>query len=201
MYWLAIALWWWADFPIVPGVRVGPVNEKSTGRSLLALPGAGAKAAQIHMGEGFEEPGVILYPDDPTRRLEVVWRGSPPTPAIVWICRDSASRQSACRWRTAAGVSMGTTLKELERLNGKPFRMAGCCFDYSGSVVSFGDGKLASYDCGLRFFLDLDLRMEGLTPEDVEAVQGDRFLWSSHPVLQKLNPRVGVMRLDFPERR
>ncbi len=199
MHWLAIALWWWADFLIVPGVRVGPVNEKSTERSLLALPGAGAKAAQIYMGEGFEEPGVILYPDDPSRRLEVVWRGRPPAPAVVWICRGG---KVPCRWRSAAGVSMGTTLKELERLNSKPFKMSGCCFDYAGSVVSFGDGKLASFvggSGGLRLFLDV--RTDGLTRQEADAVTGDRTISSSHTVPQKINPRVWLMRLDFPERR
>jgi hypothetical protein len=196
MHWLALALlWWWADFLIVPGARVGPVNSTSTERSLLALPGAGAKAAKIYMGEGFEEPGVVLYPDDPSRRLEVVWRGTPSTPATVWICRGG---KVPCRWRTAAGVSMGTSLKDLERLNGKPFQMAGCCFDGGGSVSSFGDGKLASYDKGLRLFLDL--RTDGLTRQEADAVMGDRVILSSHPVLQKLNPRLGVMRLDFPER-
>ena len=195
MSWLPIALWWWADFLIVPGVRVGPVDQKSTERALLALPGAGAKAAQIYMGEGFEEPGVVLYPDDPSRRLEVVWRGSPPAPAFVWICRGG---KVPCRWRTAAGVSMGTTLKELERLNWKPFKMSGCCFDYAGSVVSFEDGKLASYDQGLRLFLNL--RTDGLSREEIAPISGDRVISSSHPVLQKLNPRIGVMRLDFPER-
>ncbi len=196
MHWLAIALWW-ADFLIVPGVRVGPVNQKSTERSLLALPGAGAKSAQIYMGEGFEEPGVTLYPDDPARRLEVVWRGDPPTPASVWFCWYLAPRQSGCRWRTAAGVSMGTTLKELERLNGKPFKVLGSGFDGSGLVSSFGDGKLASYDQRLRLYLGL--MTAGLTRQEAAAVTGDRVISSSHPVLQKLNPRIGVMRLDFPE--
>ena len=196
MRWLAIALWWWADFTITPGVRVGPVNEKSTERSLLALPGAGAEVAQIYMGEGVEEPGVVLYPDDPSRRLEVVWRRSPPVLEVVWICRGG---KVPCRWRTAAGVSMGTTLKELERLNGKPFQMAGCCFDYGGSVLSFNGGKLAAYDQALRLFLDV--RVDGLTREERNAVTGDLTVSSSHPVLRKLNPRVAVMRLDFPERR
>ncbi len=194
MHRLAIVLWWWADFLIVPGERVGPVDQKSTERSLLALPGAGAKAAQVYMGEGFEEPGVVLYPDDPARRLEVVWRGSPPAPAVVWICRGKVP----CRWRTTAGVSMGTTLKELERLNGKPFGMLGSGFDGSGLVSSFGDGKLASYDHGLILYLLL--RTDGLTREEIALISGDRVISSSQPVLQKLNPRVGVMRLDFPER-
>ena len=97
---------------------------------------------------------------------------------------------------------MGTTLKELERLNGKPFELAGCCFDYGGSVVSFSDGKLASFvggSGGLRLFLDV--RTDGLTRQEADAVTGDRTISSSHPVMQKINPRVWVMRLDFPERR
>ena len=37
-----------------------------------------------------------------------------------------------------------------------------------------------------------------LTPEESEAVLGEKFVSSSNPVLQKLNPYVGSMSLDFP---
>jgi len=39
----------------------------------------------------------------------------------VFICRTDLTLPT-CRWRTADGIGMGTTLKEPERLNGKLFR-------------------------------------------------------------------------------
>jgi hypothetical protein len=45
-------------------------------------------------------------------------------------------------WRTTYGITQGTTLLELERINRKPFRLAGFDFDYSGTVLSWESGLL-----------------------------------------------------------
>jgi hypothetical protein len=186
------------DYLIVPGVRVGPVRQSSTMESLRALPGVESKPDLIQIGEGATEPGLVLYPNDPSRRLEVVFRDTPPqTAAHVWICPPPGPAP-ACRWRTATGVGMGTTLRELERLNGKPFEMVGCCFDGSGAVVSFGGGKLSSFKDSFR--LNLNLSPVGLPRQEAKVISGDKDLRSSHPLLRRLNPRVHVMRLHFPER-
>ncbi len=157
------------------------------------------------MGEGMTEPGLVIYKDDPTRRLAVVWGDDKPAhPAIIFICYNEIN--PPCRWHTASGIRRGTTLKELERRNGGPFEMVVWGSDVGGNVVSYRGGKL---ERELRAYgalaLNLSPRMDSqgeyipkLSQAEFEAVEGEKFVVSSDPVLQKLNPYVVGMTLDFP---
>lgn len=195
------------DDLIVPGVRVGPVSRTSTEAALLAELRGVAVPAGVDVGEGMVEPGLVIYKDDPTRRLEVVWNDEKPAhPATIFICR--AENRQACRWHTASGIGMGTRLQELERRNGKPFEMVVWGSDVGGNVVSFDGGKLErelKAFGALRLTLVPRLDRDGgylpkLTREEFDSVQGEKFVQSSNPVLQKLNPSVGWMTLEFPRR-
>jgi hypothetical protein len=191
------------DDLIVPGVRVGPVARTSTEQALLETLGNDAVKAEADTGEG-PESGLMIYKDDPTRRLFVVWNDEKPVlPSIIYICLGTLDAQ--CRWRTASGIGMRTTLQELEKLNGRAFKMVGWGSDVGGNVVSFEAGKLdQELMSSGRLLVTLDHRYakEGgysplLTREESDAVEGG-FILSSHPVLQKLNPYVRIMRLEFP---
>src|SRR5690242_14753899 len=75
------------DDLIVPGFRVGPVSRTSTERSLLQSLGTAAVKEDVQVGEGITEPGLVIYKDDPTRRLAVVWNDEKPAhPATIFIC-------------------------------------------------------------------------------------------------------------------
>ncbi len=98
---------------------------------------------------------------------------------------------------------MGSTLKELERLNGKPFRMVIWGSDVGGGVVSFDGGALASFDGTLRLRLEPRTDAKGhdipelSADEKAEVYDGERIVASSNPVLQKVNPRVHRDDLRF----
>jgi hypothetical protein len=82
----------------------------------------------IELGEGETERGTVLFPDDPTRRLEIVWkdpeRKRRPKPIQI------SSGKSL--WQTIRGISLGTTLQE--QRNGRGFLLAGFAWDYSGTL-------------------------------------------------------------------
>jgi hypothetical protein len=201
---------------IVPGVRIGPVTRTGTEISLIELLGRDAVQQNVEFGEGDSQPGLVIYKDDPTRRLEIVWnRDVPAHPWYVFICRsDLTAPPPPCRWRTADGVGMGTTLKELERLNGKPFRMVIWGADAGGNVVSFDGGALASFDGGFqrepwnsdRLILKLEPRTDEkgndipkLSDEEkAQVYDGEKIVASSRPVLQKMNPYVAEVTQEFP---
>jgi hypothetical protein len=191
-----------SDRLIVPGIRVGPVTRTSTEQSLRRALGNRAVKEKIDVGEGVDEPGLVLYPNDPTRRLEITWnKDQPPHPELVFICRSE--HEVACKWRTAQGIGMGTSLRELEKLNGRPFEMVGWGSDVGGNLTSFQGGRLDKELAPL--LLSLFPRIDGngqylprLTDQEFSDVEGETFLRSEHPVLQKLNPYVGAMRLFFP---
>ena len=194
-----------SDDLIVPGLRVGPVTRTSTEAALLRTLGKAAVKEDVEVGEGMTEPGLVIYKSDPTRTLAVVWGDDKPAhPASVFICYDSAAAR--CRWHTASGIGTGTTLRDLERRNGKPFEMVVWGSDVGGNVTSFDGGKLEqelkSYGVlALNLAPHTDPQGEyipKLTSEEAEAVLGEKIVSSSHPVLQKLNPYVASMSLEFP---
>lgn len=205
-----------ADGLVIPGVRVGPVTRTSTEASLIELLGRDATRQDVDSGEGNTEPGLVIYPGDPARRLEIVWNHDiPARPWYVSICRSGLNAPPPpCRWRTAEGVGMGTTLNELERLNRRPFTMVRWGTDAGGNVVSFDGGALASFGGGFepeqwnsaRLLLRLEPRTDErgnnirkLTNEEETQVYGsDNILPSSHPVLQKMNPYVAEFTEIFP---
>jgi hypothetical protein len=188
------------DYLIVAGVRVGPVTRTSTEASLLKAFGKQAFRASINIGEGMTEPGLILYAEDPARRLAILWNDDKPVghPATIFICYEAPD--PPCRWRTSTGITLGTTLKDLERLNGKPFEMVVWGSDVGGNVTDYHGGTL-NRRLGLTLVPRID--KEGnysphLTDEEFASVQGEKFVPSNDPVLQKLNPYVAAMHLTLP---
>src|SRR5262249_44865910 len=127
----------------------------------------------------------------------------PRHPRIIFLCEF----EKPCRWRTSDGIGFGTSLKELERRNGKPFEMMGWGtnvegYSVGGDLTSFHGGPLGRQLSCLVLTLTPQTNDKGdyvptLSAEELAAVQGE-ILSSSHPVLQKLNPRVGFMRMEFP---
>jgi hypothetical protein len=176
---------------VVPGERVGPVRASTTRSELTGLFGAEVvKDGEVNVGEGEMHPGTLVYPDDPSQRLAITWeKGQPKRIDVCYGLRDGM-----CRWKTPRGVSIGTTLKELEKLNGRPFKLAGFAWDYEGTIVSWEDGKMNNGFGGGRTYLRLHpARPGGNSPPEAAQVRGDRDFSSSHPAMQKLNPKVYQM--------
>jgi len=184
------------DWLIVPGERVGFVTAETTDASLKALFGASnVESVDVYLGEGFTSPGTAVYPSDTTRRIEVVWSDETRTvPKEVRLTGDSSV------WRTAEGISLGSTLREIERLNGYPFRLVGFAFDYGGTIVDCGRGRLVALGCsvadergaskGRLMVVRLNPGVDALGTSEYRQVLGEREFSSGHPAMQKLNPRV-----------
>ncbi len=144
-------------------------------------------------------PATVFFPDVPNRRIEVVWRDGDPAHGPRYV----RLRERATEWRTEEGVSIRTSLRQLERLNGRPFHLAGFAFDDAATVTSWDGGRLRAYSearCHLWVHLD---SLPPLNPTRLalfKQVTGDRIFSSAHPAMQGLNPRVGELLFAFPER-
>jgi len=130
--------------------------------------------------------GSVLFPNDSTRRLDIVW-ADPKTkthPERVDLRGESG------RWAVDPGIRLGMRLTDLERINGGPFTLTGFDWDYGGTVTDWKGGKLAR-PAGVtpRIFIQL-------VPEETDtgavrnAVAGDREFSSKNPAMQQLNPHV-----------
>jgi hypothetical protein len=148
------------------------------------------------LGEGEFWPGTVLFPEDSLRRAEVTWRDTAGR-RRPWYIRLAGTRSV---WHVNGHIRLGTTLRELERLNGKPFTMSGYGWDYGGRVMDWNGGALDTLlhqaDSRIRFSLFPD--SAGLETRAYSQISGDRTYSSALPALQQLNPDIWEIFLDFP---
>jgi hypothetical protein len=163
------------------------------------------KQTDIHLGEGEMAAGTIVFPDDPLRKIEFVWKNSTDrsNPERIIIRGDQSL------WKTGHGISLGTSLKQIETINGKPFNLTGFAWDYEGTIVGWNDGTLNDLDgdpeSETARSLLLRLRpskkiVESISETDFRSVSGDSIFKSDHPVMQVLDPVVYEMILFHGER-
>ena len=93
--------------------------------------------ADVDAEGGTKVPASVLFPTDPKRRLEVWWSNPAERSGLYLIDIHGKST-----WTAPGGMKLGLTLAQLEKLNGKPFKLKG--FDKSGvAAVSDWDGDIA----------------------------------------------------------
>lgn len=173
------------DFLIVPGERIGLVTVRSTEARLREAYGPrNVQIRSISLGEGEEREGLVVFPDQPNE-LEIVLNVAADTghPHFVRISREDSD------WHTAEGVRVGSSLKELQEANGKPFRFNGFEWDLAGLVTSWNGGRYSA-----NFVVALTPgNPDGLRPEWL----GETQLSSDDPALEPLEARVGSIVVTF----
>src|ERR1051325_4728771 len=122
---------------ISPVTCAGPWAPDAGETTLRSVFGAFVRAENVDIGEGEEAPGAVVYPDAPRQTVFVVWKD-----AAGRRYPDSILIRNESQQVTYGGVGIGTTLKALERLNGRPFELSGFAWDYSGTVTSWEGGRL-----------------------------------------------------------
>lgn len=93
-------------------------------------------------------------------------------------------RHPESTWKSKSGVGVGTTLEELEKLNGKPFTFLGFGWDFSG-MTAFSEGELAKQGLGAS--------LEAST--DDHEMWGDGEYSSDDPEARKAGVKVGWLTL------
>jgi len=175
----------------------GVIGPRTTRKDLVQAFGTANVVDQdVDVGEGETQPGTVIFPKDPVRLIEILWRD----PAAKTHPASAQFSGTKSRWKVAHDISLGTSLKELELLNGRPFTLAGFGWDYSGTVLSWENGSLAK-DLGhsqSRVIIRLDSPTPESADKEVEQVLGDRGFPSNHPVMQKLNPTAYQIIVEFP---
>ncbi len=170
----------------------GPISSSTSEADLRRRYGSSAvENSRIQIGEGETAPGTVIYPADSLRRIEIIWRDTLARhrPARIILRGDQS------KWQVSRGITLGTSLRELEQLNGRPFTLAGFGWDYAGAVTDWNKGALDSVLAGVMLYLDPGPTQYESAP--YAQVLGDRDYSSALPAMQQLNPRVSQIFIDF----
>lgn len=185
------------NFYCIPGVQAGNVKANSSEASLIALLGAeNVVRDSVYIGEGYYEKGTTLFKGTP-EEAQILWKDTVnyANPRNVMI---RSAEGTPSQWVVDSGIVMGMTLKEVEKINGKPFKVAGFGWDYGGFVTDWQRGKLAGKNevenLVIRFYYNIEDDKLGTI---ADKVQGEGPFLSSHPAMQQLNPKVVEITIGF----
>jgi hypothetical protein len=167
-----------------PDPRLDLVRASDSEEALRhRLGGDFVRADTVWVGEGMFEIGTVLFPDDPSRRVQVEWEDAADRARPRWVRLEGETS----RWRIHPGAGLGTSLAEIEELNGGPFQLHGFGWDYGGTSAGWEGGRLEAL-WGNRVLLRLRPSRQDEARE--REVSGDLTFPSSHPAMRALEPRV-----------
>lgn len=144
--------------PAPPGTTTEPAAKPGEQTENWLLPGSlGPLTTQLELETRFgkanlhEEtfdgaegngsyPVLVVFPDDPGKRLELVQDADNPDAPI----QELRVRSPDSLWHESTGLHTGMTLAELVVLNGAPVSFYGLNWDYGGAVQDWHGGKLAN---------------------------------------------------------
>ncbi len=173
----------------------GPFGHDSSYAKLVSTYGA-ANLTNKQDAEADAEV-TILFPNDPKRRLKIEWENTKARRNPKIITMDAHSSWSV------AGVAIGTSLIELERLNGGPFKFNYFEGDYGGAITDWLGGHFKaqlSGGCWLGAFVGIDDNLPKAVDQAVDAeVTQDRSLLSTGWGVRAANLTVTQILVSFPK--
>jgi len=132
----------------------------------------------------------VLYPKDPKRHLEVMWKDerSRANTSVVVINGQST-------WTGPKGLRLGLPIAAVEKLNGKPFQLAGFDQDNPGTALDWQGGALDKIpgDCKVSVRLVPDPKAS----EDARKEAGGATLMSSDAAVRAVKPTVGEILIGY----
>lgn len=176
------------DKIIVPDQRVGLITpENCSPKGILATYGKYAKIDSVYIAQGTYGKGVVVYPDDLRNKLEIYWDNQIDSikPAFIRIIGDSTGTD----WKTNDGVTIGTPIAEIQRLNGKQFYVSGFGLDYGGYPVGWNGGKFST-SVLFRF-------LPTVGTAGLEKISGEGSFSSDLPEMVAAKPAVKSMLFRF----
>lgn len=173
----------------------GPISVHTTRKDLVRMYGAANVVDQdVDMGEGEMQSGTFLFPNDPERRIEILWKD--PDTKTVPVYADILGKKS--RWHTVHGITLGTSVPELERLNGRPFHFAltNDGTDMAEETISWQGGRIEKEFQGNGRIL-LELQWSAARGHKAHG-PADLGADSNNPAWRAQNPHISRISWMFP---
>ena len=174
-----------SDWVIIPGSRVGAITSKCTLADIARS--YGETNVRLKRDAGVVE--AVIFPDDSLRRIEIAFGDT----VNLRYPKSVTLRGSQSVWHTVSGVTLGTTVEDLQRLNTKPFEFNGFGWDYGGQVVNWHGGALAR-DTTITIRLDA---LHLFDNKPYRSVMGDKKVSSSNRLARELRPYVGEIAIHL----
>jgi hypothetical protein len=147
--------------------------------------------AQVETNSGGKAMASVLYPKDPKRRLEVWW-SQPATKSDTHLIVINGQSD----WIAPGEVHLGLTLADLEKLNGKPFKLSGFDKDQVATLSDWDGGTLSAPAGGCK--IGISLRADPKAPAATLAgLRADRAYASSDASLRAANPTVSEILVAY----
>jgi len=135
-------------------------------------------------------PATVLYPKDPKRHLEVLWNnpaGRADTSVVVITGQST--------WTGPKGLRLGLPIAALEKLNGKPFPIAGFDQDNAGQALDWQGGALEKVPGGCK--LGLSVAPDAKASAEAKGAAAGKSLMSNDAVVRAVNPKVAEIIIGY----
>lgn len=133
-------------------------------------------------GENYEAS--VVFADDPARRFEVIWNNTRTAPAAISI------KGEASAWEGPGRLEMGLPIAEVERINGRPFKLWGFGWDYGGWASDWNGGAFdVQQNCRVRVQFD--------AASETAGAMGDSEFTSDNAAVRAATPVVTEFGLSF----
>jgi hypothetical protein len=167
----------------------------TTRADLVRLYGASNVVDQeVDTGEGEMQSETVVFPKDPERQVYIMWND----PGTKTSPQSADLLGTKSRWHAVHGITLGTSINELERLNGRPFRFAliNDGTDMAEETISWQGGLLENdFQGNGRIILEIEGRPAQASkptgPHDFETESNNRN-WRAQ------NPHISRMTWMFP---
>jgi hypothetical protein len=168
----------------------GPFTREATPATLAAVFGRENVIPETISGpEGAPLNVTAIYPNDPARRIEVIFRNEEERTDLSAVMVSSAESQ----WTGPGGVKIGDGIEAVQAANGAAFNVMGFQWDYGGYVADWQGGKLGESN-GCASTVRLSPVAETLPSEIVgDGVQPSSDL----PAVRAAQPKVSSFGINW----
>lgn len=169
----------------------GPFAPNTTAVNIAADFGqANVVTGNVISPDGSQAPGIVLLPNDPALSLEIAFKD----PIAMAQPKRVAFTESSA-W-SVNGIAIGSSVADVERANGRPFRIQGFGGNAGGVVADWRGGKLANIGGGCE--LGLQLALPATISDAAQGrLSGPRAISSNDAGLRAANATVGVFWVNY----
>jgi hypothetical protein len=166
-------------------------RDSSHTRLASAFQSRNVSYTQVDTNSGGKATATVLYARDPKRRLEVWW-SKPASKSDTHLIVINGQSD----WIAPGELHLGLTLAELERLNGKPFKLSGFDKDHVATLSDWDGGTLSALAGGCKVGISLraDPKAAAAT---LSSLPADRSFTSSDASLHAANPAVSEILVAY----